>query len=1172
MGKLHRSNGFALVISMLLMGMMVLLIMSVSMLTRVSAGLSSNQNEEVAARQNALLALNLAIGQLQKYAGPDQRTTARSDIDETLADTTTANGRWLGVYGNGAPINYAEIPSSLPATIQEQSDAKGSQAKLLNWLVSGNESVAFLPENDVDADGHILNAPNSFNFRPTDAVDLVAATTVPIEGGTQVLLVGDGSVEAESDRVMAPLVDVFGDDANVRTGRYAWWIGDEGAKANVTMEIAESTRLQGAFFTAQRTAPELVDRLRVIDFDESFLLGDNFAPDSEALSVLNSLDELTFLAAQDAEEMTQAIRSNRHDLTVYSESLLVDTYAGGLKQDLSALLATGATSPGNFEYLFPPDIDNLSDTFGVPTWGALRSYAQTTVPTDNKIDPRVPTLIDVGVSPVMTYYSLGLSYVAPDGIGEGLPIRVAMFPLVVLWNPYTSTIKAHEYEVGFSRIFTTAANYQLQVEKEVSDGAGGSSLEWVEKETVNFNRGATLENDQGTQNVYVRFKIDSPDIPPGASMIFTLQDAESGAYYDADILDEPQNTLTNGLNAAGHVLLDFGADTARFEADEVDSNFRVSGAKVLPPSGSSFGMSSGEISVYLGDLSEQSPVGYISSDVNDMGWYQSISRVWPAQDSSSNTIESIDSSGTSRGMRNEFLQTEGPLSQYVLGPTSVRYFEMNFAAGPQSSSVYRDVRWIAQGNPRALYATRVVNGGSAPQGFVAGSGMESQWITFNAETSGERASAGYGLDSVLGVVDATLFEHRSEDLPLMSIGQLQHANLSLINNYPSYPIGNSLADFHFLDARGELRLDHSNTQIEPTRSISAYYDISWLLNRQLWDRFFVSTIPNQGTGISTDTSMTALPDVLPNARMKITGELAEEEYRDGSLTASGLTLRGGFNINSTSEQAWRAVLGGMNQLPYNPEDGVSSPNTLMSALPRFSQPTEAPSVDPTGAWAWQGFRQLTEEQIAGLAKNIVAEVRNRGPFVSLADFVNRRLVDNSETDSDERFKGVLQAAIDSVYSGSSAVNRGEDTAYGPTGSNPFYHEDSKLPNYGGSNFDLELMQGYQGVPDGEVPHGSTSAFAPQFLTQADVLSAIGSGLAARSDTFVIRAYGESINPLTNERKAQAWCEAVLQRQIEYLDSDANDPNDVLADLSLENFKFGRKFKIVSFRWLTPNEI
>jgi len=56
---------------------------------------------------------------------------------------------------------------------------------------------------------------------------------------------------------------------------------------------------------------------------------------------------------------------------------------------------------------------------------------------------------------------------------------------------------------------------------------------------------------------------------------------------------------------------------------------------------------------------------------------------------------------------------------------------------------------------------------------------------------------------------------------------------------------------------------------------------------------------------------------------------------------------------------------------------------------------------------WTGFRALTREEIRELAVEIVNEVIERGPFLSLGEFVNRKLETGNLGE-----KGALQAALD----------------------------------------------------------------------------------------------------------------------------------------------------------------
>ena len=95
--------------------------------------------------------------------------------------------------------------------------------------------------------------------------------------------------------------------------------------------------------------------------------------------------------------------------------------------------------------------------------------------------------------------------------------------------------------------------------------------------------------------------------------------------------------------------------------------------------------------------------------------------------------------------------------------------------------------------------------------------------------------------------------------------------------------------------------------------------------------------------------------------------------------------------------------------------------------------------------------------------------------------------------------------------------------------------------------------------------------APSYLTQADVLQKVGPVITARGDTFVIRSYGEALDN-NGDVTARAWCEAIVQRvpQPLYPDDARLDPH---ADAtSHPTAAMGRRFDLISFRWLNPTEI
>jgi hypothetical protein len=345
-----------------------------------------------------------------------------------------------------------------------------------------------------------------------------------------------------------------------------------------------------------------------------------------------------------------------------------------------------------------------------------------------------------------------------------------------------------------------------------------------------------------------------------------------------------------------------------------------------------------------------------------------------------------------------------------------------------------------------------------------------------------------------------------------SLAQLQSADLQPLNTGPGFTVGQSYADPHTPDGVA---------------------DFNHRLNDALWDRFFFSTLP---------AGDDPLPAALPNRRMVYyrPGGLppARDAVRNFETAAAHLLIDGPFNINSTSVDAWQAQLASLNGQSIawdDPETGATNTVTLGSAFPR------SPVVNGSDSDGWRGFRALTDEQLHGLATAIVDQVKTHGPFRSLADFVNRPLDAGAE---ETRLAGLLQVALDQVANPPSSL--------APT---------PGLPAIAGPS---------PALPWPAASRGHRSTLAPGWLSQADVLSVLGPVLAARSDTFLVRAYGDAVNPVTGAMESRAWCEAVVQRVPDYV--DPADPPEAVAGLTETNATFGRRFEIVQFRWLTPEEV
>jgi hypothetical protein len=126
--------------------MILLTVIAVGLLTLSSISLrSTGQSGAMAtAKSNARLALMLALGELQKQAGPDTRVTARADVlDEK-------NPPVLGVWKSWEGTNHVTGGLTAGRPLSPGDYAAKKKARFLAWLVSGS-TASTVPDTTASA-------------------------------------------------------------------------------------------------------------------------------------------------------------------------------------------------------------------------------------------------------------------------------------------------------------------------------------------------------------------------------------------------------------------------------------------------------------------------------------------------------------------------------------------------------------------------------------------------------------------------------------------------------------------------------------------------------------------------------------------------------------------------------------------------------------------------------------------------------------------------------------------------------------------------------------------------------------------------------------------------------------------------------------------------------------
>ena len=1204
------------------MAFVLLLLLSMTTLVQVESRGTQIQMQQMEAEQAALLGLQVALGELQKTAGPDQRVTATAAVLSADAAKAPIPGRqhWAGVW---------DTSTYSPATPDTRTFKR--------WLVSSSAADGF--SSDTDAKSAAMANPYTI-FEAVDA---------------------SGNRDLNNDVIVEKIP--FSDAGSLSESYYAYWVEDEGVKADLSWNegtFSDAERKQSARLSA---APGVDYSVFGSDASSPFQGAVNYPLEKDASnnSWLTNLSKAVStaglpLVTGSNNNAKDWLKAYRHDITFDSRAVLADVKKGGLRRDLSLAfemdgaadvsateqptlfnqqvgefvagadslaapqIAAGMPSQDRFLFRdfrgagnpFSNDITVPETVVRGPSWWLLRDYANlykrlASVGGGYSLDARAYfpnrtssdekyNLMDIhadqewGINAAIKVFALNqesnssgayafrparASY-APVLLGvnaiyslvyKGGQLQMVVDPFFILWNPYDTQVTADKFALTLKRglpggVVFRVTNLATGVQTQHGKTSGGG----VDAAT-NFADYAKHKSG-GTSDL--SYLITGLSMEPGEVLIYSPpKEVDRGS--NANVLNDE---LVKGLN--------YQADTGS--------------------------------GIFFEDLPDASGSNWAptSYPVNPDGYTLEI--MFNAHSSSGNNVVNlIETNLPDAGTQPDQLTEESEFGAHVAG----KEFRIRFGGAVDSTNVSAGEKgWSL------TYTFGEVSGSNNDLGSLKKSFGILSMLTLptdhaEADTALEifsqlnatpavctnterfdraplnmvvKAVAANGLNSLMNEVGIDLADFGSGDngfygksydgfegdsffpllsipkAPLYSLIQFSEANSGTRLFEPTHAIGNSWRPpyipkdsiyyntFDYYPVKGGTKLTLNDT--------------SWLVNDALFDRYYLSgmaadyTINGsyQSTGSIEDTvtefygSDPSLAQVNPALEAYIPDEsrapdvVSELAAADGYKKLGAYSLiQGAFNVNSTSVDAWAALLRGNKDLAIESLQGTTDTKDG-TPFPL------AGTVSDTGSFnGWEKFSRLSDADIESLAEKIVDEVKARGPFMSLSDFVNRRISNDSRAE-----QGALQAAIEQAgINASIRANNMSDTI-------PNYDDYSEFFPYADASY---------------IGSRNNATGIPLEVNQANLLLPIAPKLTARSDTFTIRAYGEVTS--VDGDTVKAVCEATLQRIPEYLDSnddpwDENFQNPLYpsgsSQLQAVNELFGRRFKVVQFKWLNQNNI
>lgn len=1122
------------------------------------------------AQANARMALMMALAELQESAGADQRITANASVVDKDIQQPYVLGVWKSI---GDDVENTQDLSKMADAYKASYVDKQRNKRFLRWLVSGGS-------NTTNAFKYPSNDPSE------DLIQLIGPRTLGMDNGAPL------SAEQKKKLLRAPLVKTM--NQNQSTGGYAWAVSGENLKARVNFDPSTSDDKLAHRASSPNNAVHSINGKDSGSPSLTEILIDNNGSISPHLNKVSSWNSLSLGGYQSDDEAKRNLSFYYHDLSTSSYGILANAKSGGLQKDLS-LLSELNSLPSSMVLSDKATAQIYQDG---PYWNDLVFHMRSYKPFDDGglVEWRkdIP-FYSVGPTwaqatrrrgwqhrmPVVSKWLWVLSYFGEPVDAQNSKMNMVVQPVIELWNPYNLPLLMPDDSAYELKFWTMPLAFNVN-----QSGKGDVITNRGIFFPVRENEAVTSEATPSVATVNYKIKFQDKAgkkiaLQPGEVVLFS--DGSNSPRLPSDNVI----ALTKGLQIRGGTysrnLDHYGKQLTLPNTSSVEVHYQPRNEWFYSDN------------YFTGPNSYPTQWSYHSEIVTKGSMNSTASLFKPNGERFTIGSTPIESAQPSL-IIGSVLRTEHPIAAPGIAAElteseKTRFSPYLYSPITMGQSYVRDNNsYQLETNPYYFFARRVTDFDD---------------VHVSIEDNNGHLGRSHDAD---GQTHVAMREIPVQ--PLTSMAQLQHAGLghySIKNTFNpqtdgeisdlrdtedtkklkpwhlrshphvNYAFGNSFASpFTNQDA---VEKNGNSPLSGPFGGEDGYqatlHDKSWKLNESLWDNWFVSgignwdnpLIRNKQTKQEMITSFVTNTKKLPNERFENIQsestqptEVAQQLNNDEGYQqiAAHMMNRGAFNVNSTSVYAWKAVLGGLDMrvhsFPYmNATDLKWETDTSEEGYPisRFTLPN-GEMADSMGAGAdfwqkrWLGSRKITDEELTKLAQAVVDEVQLRGPFLSMSEFINRRL-----SDDEMGLQGALQAAIKR------------------SGINASFNSDSDL---------IDELKGDYSNED-SIKAKETGRGAPGYITQADLLMPIAPSLTVRCDTFTIRAYGEA-HDSSGRVISRAWCQAVVQRIPSYVDSTNaadtqvvdSEGQKIASALTAINRRFGRKFVINSFQWLSEKEI